>query len=421
MIIHRLSRRDPGLQSRSGSALIAVLLFAVVLAGLGVALVSTAQSTHNVVRRSVSNDRAMLLAESAVGEAITRWSNGGNPDLGSESSPVQTNEGTYWVRSSRIDASTTSLIASAEVERSDYVVEVVMQQTSGGTPLFGEWGVFVREWGEWSNSASVESYDSSLGSKKTPKNDREKARMRSNEDIHMTGGTKLKGDLVINGTLTLGNGASMTGVVTQATEKYTPPPIPTPPTVPSSGQFLIPWGNASIPSGTHRFDSMTFNGGSRTTIVGPAIIITGDFKLSQGSRVTIDTSNGPVEFYADGSFDVSNGTSFSSTGGDPADLRFYISTENGTTGETVKFGGGSDLEGFIYAPNSDVIIDNGTKLFGAVAANRLTMRGGSRFHQDLLLEDFVVSGGGGVSGAPAVVMWHAISPQERDALLATRN
>ena len=412
--------KQGGRDSRSGSALVIVLLLAVILAGLGAALASTAKASSDVVRSSINEDRALLLAESAMAAATSRWARDEDPVLGQEAAPIKEGAGSYWVTSSQLDPDTVSLIVTAQVDRSTSVIEVVMKKSSAATPLFGEHGVFAREWVEWSDNGTIDSYDPAIGYNNMSPAERSMASMRSNDSIYLTGGTTMHGDVTLNGTATTDDGATVTGAIVQATEYYTPPPLPPVPSFPSEGTWLAFSSTRTIESGDHAYDSMEFNGDSVTTIIGPATITTGDFLLDQDSRVVVDATDGPVVFHIRGRFFIKNGTHFVTSDHDPESLQFFISTENGTTGEKVTFQGGGVLEGFVFAPNSDVVVNNGTNVFGALVANRLSMRGGAQLHQDVSLSTFSLSEDG-ATGTPELLMWRTLSPIQRDALLASRN
>lgn len=390
--------------------LTSALVVALLLIGIGTTLFIRDTSEAMVEYRSNANRVALQIAENALNESATRFAAGLDPDMGSEQSPIDSGPGAFWVESRLLDATTVSIVATAQTHGDPVLLERIIRSGTSASQVIGPYGIFARDYLLIRDNGTIDSYDADVGYNPADASD---ASVGANADITLTGGSTVHGTVSSTGTVMMSNGASVSGTVEQGAAEFTVPDLPEPPVGTSSGSYHVPWGNASLPPDTYHFDSLELQGGSRVTIEGPATVVVDDMWVAGGSQLTLDTSNGPVTFHVGGQFKIDNGTQVKNSSGDPEDARFFISTNNSVTGESVVYGGGAIFEGFLFAPNSDLTVANNTNFFGAIVAKSLTLAGGSRLHHDVTLSE-LQEGGGQV--ATEGLLWRQLSESEKEAL-----
>ena len=97
-----------------------------------------------------------------------------------------------------------------------------------------------------------------------------------------------------------------------------------------------------------------------------------NISIQGGGGLHID---GQVEIFVDEELDFGNGT-FANVTQVPANL--VLNVDKGP----VKLRGGNQLHAVVYAPTSDVTIDNNVQLHGAVTGRTLELQGGAQLHYD---------------------------------------
>ncbi len=399
-------------KSRQGGfvLLASALVVALLLTGIGMTLFIRDTSEAVVEYRSNANRVALQIAENALNEAATRFAAGLDPDMGSEQSPIDSGSGAFWVESRALDANTVSIVATAQTQGDPVLLERIIRSGATGSPMIGPYGIFARDFLLIRDNGTIDSYDPDAGYNPSDASD---ASVGANADITLTGGSTVKGSVSSTGNIMTSNGASISGSIEQGAAAFTVPELPDPPVGTSSGIYHVPYGSAYLPPDTYHFDHFELQGGSRVTIEGPATVVVDDVWVAGGAQLTLDTSNGPVIFHVGGQFKVDNGTQVKNSSGDPEDARFFISTNNSVTGESVVYGGGAIFEGFLFAPNSDLEVANNTNFFGAIVAKSLTLAGGSHLHHDVTLSELQTEGG---QVATEGLLWRQLSKSEKEAL-----
>ena len=87
-----------------------------------------------------------------------------------------------------------------------------------------------------------------------------------------------------------------------------------------------------------------------------------------------------MTFFCTGPYVYNKSLTVSTVTGSPRDVVWMITK----SGELV-FDAGCELVGGFYAPDADFTLTSNNEVFGAIAANRLTMNSGTRFHFDEFL------------------------------------
>jgi PilX N-terminal len=215
----------------------------------------------------------------------------------------------------------------------------------------------------------------------------------SNGNISLLGdGTQVKGDAKAggSGTVSVSEGAMVTGTTTNRAPPLTFPPVDTSPcgTPPDySASNGITGGNYNTSTG-----ALTASGGATVTLA-PGTYCFSSVALSGGStlqvneavRIYLDikTSGDKSDFSGGGSGGVVNTT------GKAENLQiFSMSSSQGIT-----LSGGSQTYMAVYAPHSPITFSGGSDFYGAVVGNTITDSGGTKMHYDVHLSGL---GGAGV-------------------------
>lgn len=143
----------------------------------------------------------------------------------------------------------------------------------------------------------------------------------------------------------------------------------------------------------------------------------GDVDIQSGRNVTLSpgtyvfhnldvqaelkVEEGPVIIYITGRLKVFGQGEINNATQAAPNLRFYCSSDV----EDVVVTGGSQAAFALYAPSSDISVNGGGDVYGAIIGKSVTMNGGGAVHYDLALNDIDDGGGGGLS---EVVLWQRL-------------
>jgi len=247
-----------------------------------------------------------------------------------------------------------------------------------------------------SGGATTDSFDSSVSgySGYTPLTAGSSGKVRSsNGNIFLSGdGTQVQGDATAggSGTVSVSEGATVTGTTTHGAPPLTFPPVDTSPcgSPPEySASNGITGGNYNTSTG-----ALTASDGATVTLA-PGAYCFSSVTLSGGSTLQVHEA---VRIYLDiknsgDKSDFSGGSSGGvvNTTGKAENLQiFSMSSSQGIT-----LAGGSQAYMAVYAPNSPITFSGGSDFYGAVVGNTITNSGGTKMHYDVHLSDL---GGAGV-------------------------
>jgi len=173
------------------------------------------------------------------------------------------------------------------------------------------------------------------------------------------------------------------------------------PSLTSKGPLTLGTGAVKkLPAGTYAYDNLNLGKSSQLTVVGPSTIVVKDLLTGPLSRINVDATAGPVTIYVQGSFTPGSKFEVVPVLGSPAALAFMI---EGT--KDIVFPNDSQVRGAYYAPNANVVFTNTNQVWGAIAANRIDMSSGTRFHYDESLADYWTKDSGADEDPLHLLLW----------------
>lgn len=379
---------NPGGSNRTGSVLVTVIIFVLVLAGLGSSMLRVDLSISDSRRTEGAAQLAYFAAESGIDEAfillrsrLIEPEEGETVSVGAEEAPRILATSQYWAEVTRLDAWRYQVIATGTSQGERKRQECVFSTAPVGFfqyAAFGKDGLLVGE------GSTTNSYDPTLGAFASQAS-RGNGGVGSNGNVILGANTFINGDAITgeNGSI-LENGSNVviTGDRESLEDNVTFPPIE-PPAVASSGPLEVT-GDATLGPGLLGFDGVSASAGSTLTIEGPAQIVMSNFALGGGSSLVIDSSNGPVEVYSSGDWDISSDSTVRTTSEAARDFQVFIAgdTDSGADPATVSLNANTVLHAAIYAPEASITIPAGFELFGSLIARSLNFGEGSRLHFD---------------------------------------
>ena len=177
-------------------------------------------------------------------------------------------------------------------------------------------------------------------------------------------------------------GATVTGDTRALTERYVMQPI----TVPESLESLF--SNGSIQDDTTistsaRYSGINLGNSEAVTVNGDIeLYITGDIILGNSAELRIE-NDASLILYLGGDLEGKNSSVINNKTQDAHRLKIY-----GLDGcENMRFKNGSDFYGAIYAPNTDVVMDNSANIYGSVVSKSFEQRNSGTFNYDVTLRD----------------------------------
>jgi hypothetical protein len=388
---HRVNRESPTTTSnasRSGSVLVTVIIFVMVLAGLGSSMLRVDMSISDSRRSDGAAQRAYFAAESGIDEAfillrsrLIEPEEGDTITVGSEQIPRTLANSRYWAEVTRLDAWRFQVISTGACEGERKRQECVFTTAPAG---FFQYAAFAMDGLLLGAGAATNSYDPTLGAFANQS-------MRGNGGVGSNGNVTLGANTVINGDAVTGEGGSIlenganvviTGDRGSLDEDMAFPPIE-PPAVASSGP-LNATVDSTIGPGLIGFDEVSAQSGATLTIEGPAQVVMSDFTLGGGSSLVIDSSNGPVEIYTGGDWDISADSTVRTTSESAREFQLFIGgdTDSSADPATVSLNANTVLHGAIYAPEASISVPADFELFGSLIARSLTFGESARLHFD---------------------------------------
>tara|TARA_R110002126_G_scaffold12416_9_gene54010 strand:- start:495 stop:1748 length:1254 start_codon:yes stop_codon:yes gene_type:complete len=381
-------------ESRRGSATIGALVLMLGLASLSMSLLAVVSSSFGERRTEHEELTAKLAAEAGMAEAIFRLQTGSNPVLGNENAPIVGPSGSYWVEQADLGNDRQSLTCTGIGGEGAARIEVILEEQNGA---FFTWAAFGQDGLTMDSNAKTDSYDSTLGSYDSQDVNGNGAKkyalsngdVGSNADITVDSNVKVHGSITPgpNGTATVTGNATVSGSTLPAASEQDMPPIDLP-AIASSGDYSAGGGGNNIGSGDHGYDNFSMGSNSSVTIVGPATIVCQTMELSSNATLTVDATNGPVEFYVVGDFTMNSNTTIASTTLNPLDISLNLISDNiidpnqNVNLDEVDFDSNAVLYGTVYAPNAFVEINSNFELFGSLIARRVHLDSNAFVHFD---------------------------------------
>jgi len=378
-------------RERRGGSLVMMSMSATALATLAfsMAVVSKARSEEQADAKQELS--ALYAAEAALAEAVFAMENGGTGDIQAKSSAGAA----YSVQSGldQVDPSVTILTAAATTGSARARVELQVRETTSSIWQYGAFGDIGLT---MDSNAMVDSYDSGLGTSYAAQQVNgsgnsqyasSNGNVGSNQDITIQSNAGVHGNATpgpSGATTLVGNNTYVTGTTTPAPDTVTLDPIVVPP-IASSGDYLV-GSDTTLAAGSYGYD--TFEIDADMTIVGPTTIVAEHMLMQSNSTLTIDATNGPVEFYVKGDFVLDSNTEIRSTTDTPSDVSLMLLSDNiidpgvQVDVDYVDFNSNALLYGTIYAPSAAIDVNSNFQLYGALLAKAVHLDSNSGIHFD---------------------------------------
>ena len=408
--------------ARAGIALVTVL---VTLTALLVLVAVFGQHTTRASRESlasVDDRRAFYLAESALSEAMTAVRAGQPGIVASQATPAYLGGGVLWVTAEPIDAERTRLVATAMCGGGRAALEAIVRMKPN-EPLFQ--AVLNSDEPLTLNSGvQIDSFDSELGDYAAQvvnnyngvpyAND--EGDVASNHAIICNANAMAFGDATPGPgySVSFATGSYVSGSTTPALVPFAFDPIAIP-NVASTGAYTVPANTSqTLGPGFHGFDGFTIGQAGTVTITGPASVVCTNFLGGKNGKVQVDATNGPVTFYVQGTYSHMQGFQSVAVPGSELAVAYMISQP-----QSISFPASSIVRGAFYAPDCNITFTSNNQVFGAIAANRIDMSSGTKFHYDESLMDHWQHAGEGAADPLDQLAWREakVTP---DALLRDR-
>ena len=380
---------------RSGSALIVAVLFMLVLGGMAASLVAMNGAFHKEHQRSREATLSFYLAESGINEAYASLVTVGDTATKTMTYPRTLGQGTYSVEQlygqdddTVIRLDRVRLRSVGDGGEGPVGVELMTWKVPTGS---FRWGIFGDEWVDIDANSMVDSYNSNDG----PYPDdveyvNDFGNVGSNGSVNIDSNSQIYGEAMVGPTGTLEDDdpgvvvAGETGILSTP-ELY---PAIVVPTIASTGPLIVN-GAMTLPAGDRHYSSMTVNGGGTLTVQGPSRLVLDAAVIKSNSTWIIDATNGPVEIYATGTFDLRSNSTLTSIAQHARDVSLNITSSNLTPpAATIEFNSNASFIGTIYAPDALVSLASNFGLYGAVKAQQVRINSNSNLHfdEDLLYD-----------------------------------
>lgn len=394
-------RKKQKRRERRGLALVPVLILVVGLLALTTALLNQTSAVKNEVASSVHDQRARLIAEAGLAEAVAALNAGATGAVGSADQPAQVGEGVLWVELEDLGDDNMRVVAHGMAGSGRYSTALVLHREGGGIGDLFRATLNSKETMTLNESVTVDSFDSTLGDYASQATNttngiahaNKNGDVLSNQDIVMNTNASVFGDA------TPGPGHSVSMVPTSYVDGSTAPasvefdfPKIEVPSYGSSGSLAVS-GSYDLPAGDWEFDDLVINKDSVLTITGPANVVVPSFTGGKNAKLRIDATNGPVTVYCD-SYTHTSGFTATPVDGSPMAVAFLITGPN-----DIVFPASTRISGAYYAEQSNILFANQAEGFGSFVANKIEMSSGMKFHYDEALAEHWKGGDGDEGGA----------------------
>ena len=383
--MNRPLRKRPA-EERRGAALMVALLLVLALAGMAMSLFTLNKATHSSTERKCEEIAAFYVAEAGLNEAWAILTERSSDDLLATVYPRTLDRRSYRVQATigrtspalRIDR--VRIRAAASEGATDTGMELMIRDVPTGR--FG-WGIFGDAGVLMNSNSLIDSYNSAIA----PYDPRASPTSRfgnvgSNRNITLDSNLMVYGDVYAGVTGVIDDsapGITINGETGALSEPEDMPAIVVP-AIPASRALNV-GGNMTLPAGDYHFPSLSIRGS--LTVQGPARLVLDSAVLGSNASWTIDATNGPVEIYATGTFDLRSNSILRSITGQPRDVSINITSSNiPPSTSTIAFNSNSQFYGTIYAPYANAVIDSNFEIYGAIKAGSVTLASRSAIHYD---------------------------------------
>lgn len=376
------TRRRGTRRSRRGGVLVVSLIAVFVVAAMGAGFL---RLTSAVMRRnelSIDTKAAFYLAEAGLAEGWQGLLIGKTGNVGTQQAPAKYGQGLFWVEATDNPDGTVTLESTGMSGRGRATLSVVADwPDTAATPMtiFSEEDLAVPE------RTVVDSYDSAVGPYAPGGNPAAKhpVIVQSNGAIAVGGTstdpTTIDGNLV-SGTasaITVSPDATVTGSTGPSDTPIVLDPVVAPavtmnPALTHSGPTPL-----VIAPGTAGFQALTLAPSTAAVVQGPATVVVGDLLVMNRAQLTFDTSGGPIDLYVTGSADLMPTSVLATSGYDATQITLQAAGDI-----PISLSSSGSFAGIVYAPQSEVAIQEPFQVFGSVVARHIVLSPGVQIHFD---------------------------------------
>jgi len=410
---------------RRGSALVSSLVFVMIAAALGAAMMQMEAGFGRNLRQSVDTKRALYVAEAGLSEGFLAVVQGKSGTIASAAQPAQFADGVYWVEATKHSDGKVSLQSTGLCDSGRFSVSMTIEPTGDSV---GALGLFGTQRVDVGSGAVIDGFDSALGSFDSQATNTayglttsQGAKLASNGNVAVHGlvgvgllgiGTAVFGDVRPGptGAAMIEPGAKVTGSTTPLSAPAKLPPIDVP-VIPSTGSLTVTTGTKKVGPGEVHLDSIRVNRGAKLEIEGPATLVVGNLKLDARAEWKLDSSNGPIGVFCTESLNLASGSTLSSATKKPADVAVLVSASqpvdlngDGTLDPPVAIAAGGEFYGLLYAPSADLTMPSSLRVFGAVTARNLMLSASVR----ATIDKSPAGAGVGVRATPKFLSWKVV-------------
>lgn len=393
--------------NNKGSLALSLLLI-LVLTTLDAAILVSSANEAWVTQRMTNSSAALWASEAGLNQVLWQFNHnncvgmvqaGTSTACGSCSScgaGSKTYAGTltgYGDSDVTLNGANTSIqsIGSIPGRSSSKVITRRIQATIGSPQAFGN-GIFAKGQVTLDNNALVNSFNSNngaYGGTNILSNGNVGSDGTSAGVVQIDNNATVDGNVATGpgGTVSLGNNAVVSGSITNNTSVALPTVVvPTSLSSLSSGgtYSLGNNGTGTISAGNYKYTSLSLSNNAHLTVNGNVeLYLTGATSLSLANNVVITVSSGAsLKIYTDGVFTVSNNSTINTVSQLASQFQVY-STYTGANGVNISNNG--SLYAAVYAPNTDVNLNNNVGFFGAAVGKTVTLSNNGEVHYDQAL------------------------------------
>ncbi|MFT5080918.1 MAG: hypothetical protein ACI84E_001576 [Planctomycetota bacterium] len=388
-----------------GAALFVVVVVVSALATLSLTMVTRTQASYRESRGIRESQSARYIAEAGLNRAYVELNTGGDGVLGSEQAPLAFGGGEFWVENTDLGSGASELISYARAQGGESRSQLVLQESTKSTPVFG---VFGDDWLTLDSNTFVDSYNSSIGTYSAQKINgsgssawaNAKGNTGSNGNISLDSNAAVHGDAnpgVTSATTTAGK-STVSGSTLPIEEEFVMPEIIVP-TGTSLGDLTIT-STTTLGPGTFFYDELLVSNNDDLQLVGPITLVVDSLVLESNSTMILDATGGGAEIYVKEDFILNSNVLLASGGYNPGEISLSIVANNIDDPDVevdldmsfnpdseVVFDSNSVMFGTIVAPNALISLDSNFELYGSLMARQLHLDSNSNVHFDESLND----------------------------------
>ncbi len=356
-----------------GMILIVTLMVVLILALLGTAFLTTSGTEQQIGKNDQEITQALYVAEGGLQTAVNQLNQGLLvPPATVTGSFGDIGEFTATVTNAPPPTGQQQLVAVGYVPsqaspRAVKQIAVLFQRPPKFLwPIFGGTGITISD-------GTTDSYDSANGEYGVNGNVGSNGDVKSNGNITVKGiSTVVNGDATAGGTVSLQNGGTVTGIITNSAT----PPVAIPDVACPSGGYT-----PSVPPGANYSSTtgdLTVTGS--LTLPAPGKYYFHTVKVQGGTSLTVE-SGGHVDIYIGGQLTVSGGSVVNNISKLATNLTIW-GCGTDTTNWTFS-SGGTQAYLAIYAPNHNFTLSGGGSVYGSIIVEgTISDTGGSHIHYD---------------------------------------